>query len=73
MARARTCKHLRSLGINSEESNLPAFVAHGGPVQQIGLSYRPARLGIDSWAPAKIYKYGLSIWKEAFYSTDDSI
>ncbi len=24
---------------------------HGGPVCQIGLSYRPARLGIDSWAP----------------------
>ncbi len=23
----------------------------GGPVRQIGLSYRPARLGIDSWAP----------------------
>jgi hypothetical protein len=23
----------------------------GGPARQIGLSYRPARLGIDSWAP----------------------
>ncbi len=31
----------------------------GGPVLQIGLSYRPARLGIDSWAPWKVYKYGL--------------
>ncbi len=25
----------------------------GGPVRQIGLSYRPARLGIDSWAPLR--------------------
>ncbi len=23
----------------------------GGAVRKIGLSYRPARLGIDSWAP----------------------
>jgi hypothetical protein len=29
------------------------------PELQIGLSYRPARLGIDSWAPEKVYKYGL--------------
>jgi hypothetical protein len=26
-------------------------VEPGGPVRQIGLSYRPARLGIDSRAP----------------------
>jgi hypothetical protein len=32
----------------------------GGTVRQIGLSDRPARLGIDSWAPYKFYKYGLS-------------
>jgi hypothetical protein len=33
---------------------------HGGPVRQIiGLSYRPARPGIDSLAPEKVYKYGL--------------
>ncbi len=30
-----------------------------GPVRQLGLSYRPDRLGIDSWAPSKVYKYGL--------------
>jgi hypothetical protein len=31
----------------------------GWPVRQIGLSYRPVRQGIDSWAPQKVYKYGL--------------
>jgi hypothetical protein len=31
----------------------------GWPVRQIGLSYWPARLGIDSWSPLKVYKYGL--------------
>jgi hypothetical protein len=31
----------------------------GGPVRPIGLSYLSAMLGIDSWAPYKIYKYGL--------------
>jgi hypothetical protein len=31
----------------------------GGPVRKIGLSYWPARLGIDSWAPQMVYKYGL--------------
>jgi hypothetical protein len=25
----------------------------------MGLWYRPARLGIDSWAPEKVYNYGL--------------
>jgi hypothetical protein len=33
----------------------------GGPVLQIGLSYRPTRLGIDSWAPKKVYKFELWI------------
>jgi hypothetical protein len=33
---------------------------HGGPARQIGLSYRLGQyLGIDSWAPQKVYKYGL--------------
>jgi hypothetical protein len=32
----------------------------GGPVRKIGLSYWPARLGIDSWAPQMVFKYGLS-------------
>ncbi len=30
-----------------------------GPVRKIGLSYRPARLEIDSWSPSKVCKYGL--------------
>jgi hypothetical protein len=34
---------------------------HGGPVWQIGFSYRPGKLGIDSWAPWKIYKGELSV------------
>jgi hypothetical protein len=35
-----------------------------GSIRQIGLSYLPARLGIDSWAPNKVYKFGLwrNIW-----------
>jgi hypothetical protein len=33
----------------------------GRPVQQIELPYWLARLGIDSWAPLKLYKYGLCI------------
>jgi hypothetical protein len=41
-----------------EESISPAYVICG-PVQQIVLSYQAARLGIDSWAPLKVYKYGL--------------
>jgi hypothetical protein len=31
----------------------------GGPVREIGLSYWPVRLGIDSWNPQKVLKYGL--------------
>ncbi len=31
----------------------------GGPIRQIGLSCRPARLVIDSWTAEKVYKYGL--------------
>jgi hypothetical protein len=50
VAWARIFKRLRSPGIDSKESISPADVA-GVPVQKIGLSYRPARLGIDSWAP----------------------
>ncbi len=58
--RAQICKRSRSPGIDSEASIPPAYVA-GGPVAQIGLLYRPTRLGIDSWAPKKVYKYGLWI------------
>jgi hypothetical protein len=39
--------------MESKESILPVFEP-GGPVRQIGLLHRPARLGIDSWAPLKI-------------------
>ncbi len=36
-----------------------AYVAwHGGPVRQLGLSCRPARLGIDSWAFEKFTNSG---------------
>jgi hypothetical protein len=28
-------------------------------MSQIGLSYRPARLGIDSWTPYNVYKFEL--------------
>jgi hypothetical protein len=35
----------------------------GGPIRQTGLPFRPARRGIDSWAPKKVYKYGLCIAK----------
>ncbi len=48
--RARICKRLRSSGIGSEESIPPAYVARWAGTT-IGLSYRAARLGIDSWAP----------------------
>ncbi len=45
--RARICKRLWSPEIDSDGPIPPA----GGPVRQIGLSYRLAMLGIDSWAP----------------------
>ena len=50
--RARICKRLWSPGIDSEDSIPPAYVAWRAAVRQIELSYRPARLGIDSWAPS---------------------
>ncbi len=56
--RARICKLLRSPGIDSKKSIPLAYVAWR-PVRQIGLSYWRARLGIDSWATWKVYKYGL--------------
>ncbi len=34
----------------------------------IGLSYWPARLGIDYWAPQTVYKYGL--WLHRFGGID---
>jgi hypothetical protein len=33
----------------------------GGTVRKIGLSYWPARLGIDSCATQMVYKYGLRL------------
>jgi len=38
------------LGIDSGVPYTFKNTGSGGPVLQIGLSYRPARLGIDSWA-----------------------
>jgi hypothetical protein len=37
-------------------------------IRKIGLTYWPARLGIDSWAPKMDYKYGLR-----FPATADAI
>jgi hypothetical protein len=51
---ARICKHLRSRGIDSKELIPPAW--------RDGMSKRvviPARQGIDSLAPYKVYKFGL--------------
>ncbi len=51
------CKRLSSRsrfqGIDS------ASLCSLGQVRQIRLSYRPDRLGIDSWASLKVYKFGL--------------
>jgi hypothetical protein len=47
---ARICKRSRSPEVDSKESIPPAMYP-GGSVRQIGLSYQPARLDIDSWAP----------------------
>jgi hypothetical protein len=57
--RARICKRLWSPGIDSEESIPPVYVAWRAGTTILVLSYGPARLGIDSWAPEKVYKYGL--------------
>jgi hypothetical protein len=51
--RARICKRLWSPEIASEESIQLAYVAGREPERQIGLSYRPARLEIDSWETLK--------------------
>jgi hypothetical protein len=45
--RARICKCLRSLGIDSDESISPTYVAWRAGTTK-GLSYWPARVGIDS-------------------------
>ncbi len=58
--RARFCKRLRSQeSIPRERFSHAAYVA-----RQIGLLYWPARPEIDSWAPEKVYKYGLC-WPDA--------
>ncbi len=56
--RVRICKRLWSTGTDSEETIPPACIAWRAGTTN-GLPYRPARLGIDSWAPEKVYKYGL--------------
>jgi hypothetical protein len=35
----------------AQESIPPAYVAWRDPARQKGFSYRPARLGNDSWSP----------------------
>jgi hypothetical protein len=57
-SRARICNRLWSPGIDTEKSIPPDYVARRAGTK-IGLSYWPARLGIDSWAPQVVYKYGL--------------
>jgi hypothetical protein len=47
----RICTLLRSPG--QESIPRSRFRQPGGPVRQKGLSYRPTRLGIDSWALLK--------------------
>ncbi len=52
--RARICKRLRSLGIDSEAHRCCQPMQSGGPLRQIGLSYhRSGRLGIVSWGSLK--------------------
>ncbi len=59
---AQICKRLRSPGIDSASRCSPSLVQPGGLVRPIWLSYGPTRLGIDSYAPLKVYKYGFSIY-----------
>jgi hypothetical protein len=43
----------------------PAYVAWRASTSNRVVLQWPARLGIDSWAPLKVYKFGLSKpWKE---------
>jgi hypothetical protein len=48
--RARICKCLWSPGIDSEESISPAYVAWRASTTN-RVSYRPAKLRIDTWSP----------------------
>jgi hypothetical protein len=48
--RARICKRLRSPGIDTEESISPAYVAWRASTTN-RVSYRPARMRIDTWSP----------------------
>jgi hypothetical protein len=48
--RAGICKRLWSPGIDSEESISPAYVAWRASTTN-KVSYRPARLRIDTWSP----------------------
>jgi hypothetical protein len=48
--RTRICKSLWSPGIDSEESISPAYVAWRASTTN-RVSYRPARLRIDTWSP----------------------
>ncbi len=50
LSRARICKSLWSPRIDSEESISPAYVAWRASTTN-RISYRPARLRIDTWSP----------------------
>jgi hypothetical protein len=64
--RASIYKRLRSPGIDS--ASLCSLAGLCTINREIGLSHRPARLGIESWAPWKVYKYGLRAigWRNRF-------
>ncbi len=47
------------LNVKGAQESIPQFYVAWRAGTQIGLSYRPARLGINSWAPLKVYKFGL--------------
>jgi len=50
---------LCSPGIDSKESIPPAYVAWQAGTSNRVVVPSPARLGIDSWAAQKVYKFGL--------------
>ncbi len=65
--RARICIQLWSPGIDSEESISPAHVAWRASTTN-RVAYRPDSLGLDFWAPWRVYKYGLSIMAMDVYN-----
>jgi hypothetical protein len=74
--RARICKHFKE-----PRNRLPAWrnrflgsltFTNTGSLRRIGLPYRPARLGINSWATYKVYNFGARICKRLWIPESDS-